>query len=74
MHYRIEFYSDLWKDWVYFDEKIYKVKEQAQSRIDEYKSHKTGLELRTTQITIINERPKRVSRKDMGTKITVEKA
>lgn len=64
MRFRIEFYSALWKDWIYFDQTFYKTEQQAQDRVNEYKDHKTGLKLRITQTTILDEKPRRTRSKD----------
>jgi hypothetical protein len=73
MHYQIEYYNKLWKDWLAFDQKFYKTEEQARKVADEYKQHKTGIQTRIIQTNILNEKPKRPSRKNLGTKVSTEK-
>jgi hypothetical protein len=74
MHYQIEYYNKLWKDWLAFDQLFYKTEEAARKRADEYKEHKTGIKIRIIQTTILDEKPKRTRRKSLGTKVSTEKA
>jgi hypothetical protein len=71
MHYQIEYYNKLWKDWLAFDQLFYKTEEQAQKRIDEYKESVPSIQIRIVQITILNKKQKRTSKKN--SKITVKK-
>jgi hypothetical protein len=74
MHYQIEYYNNLWKDWIAFDQLFYKTEEQAQKRIDEYKESVPEIKIRIVQTTILDEKPKRTRKRNMGTKVSVEKA
>jgi hypothetical protein len=58
MHYQIEYYNDLWKDWIAFDQKFYKTEEAARKVADDYKENKTGIKIRITQTTILDEKPR----------------
>lgn len=70
-HYQIEYYNNLWKDWIAFDQLFYKTEEQAQKRVNEYTEHKLGIKTRIVQTTILTDKPKR-SKKN-STKVTTEK-
>ena len=72
MHFRIEYYNDLWKDWLDFDQQFYKTEEQARKRIDEYKESVPDLQIRIIQTTILDEKPKR-ARKQNTQSIRVER-
>jgi hypothetical protein len=72
MHFRIEYYNDLWKDWLDFDQTFYKTKEQARKIADDYNENKTGIKLRIIQTTILDEKPKR-ARKQNTQSIRVER-
>ena len=72
MHFRIEYYNDLWKDWLDFDQQFYKTEEQARKRIDEYKESVPDLQTRIIQTTILDEKPKR-ARKQNTQSIRVER-
>lgn len=72
--YRIEYYNELWKDWIYFDTYFYVTKKDAQVRVKEYNNHDLDVKLRITKTTILDEKPRRTRRKDLGTKVTTEKA
>lgn len=74
MHYQIEYYNKLWRDWLAFDQQFYKTEEAARKVADDYKQNKTGIKLRITQTTILDEKPKRARKRDLGTKVTTEKA
>ena len=74
MHYQIEYYNKLWKDWLAFDQQFYKTEEAARKVADDFKQNKTGIKLRITQTTILDEKPKRTRRTDLGAKVTTEKA
>jgi len=74
MHYQIEYYNKLWKDWLAFDQQFYKTEEAARKVADEYKQNKTGTKLRITQTTILDEKPRRTRSKGLAGKVTVEKA
>ena len=73
-HYQIEYYNKMWKDWLAFDSLFYKTEEDAQKRIDEYKEHKLGIKTRIIQTTILDEKPKRTRKRNLGTKVSTEKA
>jgi hypothetical protein len=74
MHYQIEYYNKLWKDWLAFDQLFYKTEEQAQKRINEYKESVPDIQTRIVQTNILNEKPRRTRSKSMAGKISVEKA
>jgi hypothetical protein len=74
MHYQIEYYNKLWKDWLAFDQLFYKTEEDAQKRIDEYNEHKLGLKTRIIQTTILDEKPRRTRKRNLGPKVSTEKA
>jgi hypothetical protein len=73
-HYQIEYYNNLWKDWLAFDQLFYKTEEQAQKRIDEYKESVPKIKTRIIQTTILNEKPRRTRKRNLGTKVSTEKA
>ena len=74
MHYQIEYYNDLWKDWLAFDQKFYKTKEAVQKRVDEYKESVPKFKIRIVQTTILDEKPRQTRNRNRGTKVSVEKA
>jgi hypothetical protein len=74
MHYQIEYYNNLWKDWIAFDQLFYKTEEAARKVADDYKENKTGIKTRIIQTTILDEKPKKPRAKRVGPTITVEKA
>ena len=53
MIYKIQYYNKLWKDWISFDQKTYKIREDAQKRIKEYREYKTGIKLRILGLSIL---------------------
>lgn len=63
MYYQIEYYNDLWKDWLAFDQEFYKTEEAARKVADDYKQNKTGIKIRITQTTILDEKPRRARSK-----------
>ena len=73
-HYRIEYYNKMWKDWLDFDQTFYKTEEAARKVADDYKENGTGIKLRITQTTILDEKPRRTRTKGLAGKITTEKA
>jgi hypothetical protein len=73
MHYQIEYYNNLWKDWIAFDQLFYKTEEAARKVADEYKENKTGIKIRIIQTTILDEKPKKSRTKRVGPTVTVEK-
>jgi hypothetical protein len=73
-HYQIEYYNKLWKDWLAFDQLFYKTEEDAQKRIDEYNEHKLRIKTRIIQTTILDEKSKRTRKRNLGTKVSSEKA
>ena len=70
MHYQIEYYNKMWKDWIAFDQLFYKKAEDAQARIDEYKESVPEIKTRIVQTTILEEKPKL---KKSKTKVKTEK-
>jgi hypothetical protein len=73
-HYQIEYFNKLWNDWIAFDQLFYNTQEQAQKRIDEYKESVPGFQTRIIQTTILDEKPKRTGKRNLGTKVSTEKA
>jgi hypothetical protein len=73
-HYQIEYYNNLWKDWLAFDQLFYKNEEDAQKRINEYKESVPKIRTRIIQTTILNEKPRRTRKRNLGTKVSTEKA
>ena len=69
MHYQIEYYNKLWKDWLAFDQLFYKTEEAARKRIDEYKESVPNIKTRIVQTTILDEKPRRKSKRNLGTKV-----
>lgn len=74
MHFQIEYYNKLWKDWIAFDNHFYKTEEDAQKRVDEYNEHKLGTKTRIIQTTILDEKPRSTRKRNLGTKVSTEKA
>jgi ribosomal protein L23 len=74
MHFQIEYYNKLWKDWLAFDQLFYKTEEDAQKRIEEYKESIPEIKTRIIQTTILDEKPKKARAKRVGRTVTVEKA
>lgn len=72
MHFRIEYYNKMWKDWLDFDQMFYKTEEQARKRIDEYKESVPDFQTRIIQTTILDEKPKR-ARKQNTQSVRVER-
>jgi hypothetical protein len=70
VHYQIEYYNKIWKDWLAFDQLFYKTKEQAQKVINAYKPK---IKTRIVQTNILNEKPKKVRTERVGPTVTVEK-
>jgi hypothetical protein len=73
-HYQIEYYNKLWKDWIAFDQQFYKTEEAARKVADDYKQNKTGIKTRIIQTTILDEKPRQTRKRDLGTKVSTEKA
>jgi hypothetical protein len=71
--YKVEYYNKVWRDWLAFDQWFYETKEQAEKQIEFYKKKYPEFETRIAQIDIPDERPKRKARKNLGTKVSVEK-
>ena len=72
MHFRIEYYNDLWRDWLDFDQQFYKTEEQARKRIDKYKESVPDFQTRIIQTTILDEKPKR-ARKQNTQSVRIER-
>jgi hypothetical protein len=72
-HYQIEYYNKLWRDWIAFDQKFYQTEEQAQARINNYKESVPEIQTRIIQTTILDEKPRRPSKRNLGTKVSSEK-
>jgi hypothetical protein len=74
MHYQIEYYNKLWRDWIAFDQLFYKTEKEAQKIIDTYKQNVPEIKTRIIQTTILDEKPRRTRSKNLARKVTVEKA
>jgi len=74
MHYQIEYYNKLWRDWLAFDQLFYQTEQQAQAVIDSYKENIPDIKTRIIQTNILNEKPKKARTKRVGRTVTVEKA
>ena len=72
MHYQIEYYNKLWNDWLAFDQQFYKTEKHARKVADEYKQNKTGINIRITHTTILDEKPRR-TRKQNTQSVRVER-
>jgi hypothetical protein len=62
MHYQIEYYNKLWRDWLAFDQLFYQTKEEAQKVADKNKQYKTRIVL----TNILNEKPRRTNKKNLS--------
>jgi hypothetical protein len=74
MHYQIEYYNKLWRDWLAFDQEFYQTEEQAQKNIDAYKQNIPQIKTRIIQTNILNEKPRRTRSKNLAREVSVEKA
>jgi hypothetical protein len=74
MHYQIEYYNKLWKDWLAFDQLFYQTEQQAQAVIDKYKENIPDIKARIIQTNILNEKPRRTRSKNLARKVSIEKA
>jgi hypothetical protein len=74
MHYQIEYYNKLWKDWLAFDQLFYQTEQQAQAVIDSYKKNIPDIKPRIIQTNILNEKPKKARSRRVGRTVTTEKA
>jgi ABC-type Fe3+-hydroxamate transport system substrate-binding protein len=74
MHYQIEYYNKLWRDWLAFDQLFYQTEEQAQKIIDAYKQNIPEIKTRIIQTNILNEKLRRTRSKNLARKVSVEKA
>jgi len=74
MHYQIEYYNKLWKDWLAFDQLFYQTEQQAQAVIDSYKENIPDIKTRIIQTNILNEKPKKTRTRGVGRTVTTEKA
>jgi len=74
MHYQIEYYNQLWKDWLAFDQQFYQTEQQAQKVIDVYKQNIPKIKTRIVQTSILNEKPRQTRKRNLGTKVSAEKA
>jgi hypothetical protein len=72
MHFQIEYYNNLWKDWLAFDQEFYKTEEAARKVADDYKQNKTGIKIRITQTTVLDEKPRR-ARSKSSSSVRVER-
>jgi hypothetical protein len=74
MHYQIEYYNKLWKDWLAFDQLFYQTEQQAQTVIDSYKENIPDIKTRIIQTNILNEKPKKARSRRVGRTVSIEKA
>jgi len=74
MHYQIEYYNKLWRDWLAFDQLFYQNEQQAQAVIDSYKENIPDIKTRIIQTNILNEKPKKARTRRVGRTVTTEKA
>jgi hypothetical protein len=76
MHYQIEYYNKLWRDWLAFDQLFYKTEEDAQKAINYYIETRkpSNFQTKIIQTNILDEKPKKKPRKNLGAKVTTEKA
>jgi hypothetical protein len=72
-HYQIEYYNKLWRDWIAFDQEFYQTQEQAQTCINNYKESVPEIRTRIIQTTILDEKPRRTHKQNLGTTVSVEK-
>lgn len=72
MHFQIEYYNNLWKDWLAFDQQFYKTEEAACKVVHDYKQNRTGIKLRITQTTILDEKLRTARSKNIR-RVNVEK-
>lgn len=70
IHYQIEYYNKLWRDWIAFDQLFYKTEADAQKRIDEYKDSVPAIEMRIIRTEILVQKNKKQRKK---VKVTTEK-
>lgn len=68
MHYQIEYYNKVFKDWLAFDQWFYKTKEQAKKQIEFYKKEYSNFETRIVEIKILEKKPN-----TKKTKIAIDK-
>jgi hypothetical protein len=71
--YKVEYYNKVWKDWLAFDQWFYETKEQAEKQIEFYKKEYPEFKTRITQTTILDEKPRRPSKRNLGTNVSSEK-
>ncbi len=64
MHYQVEYYNKLWRDWLAFDQEFYQTEQQAQAVIDDYKKNIPDTKTRIIQTNILNEKPRRTRSKN----------
>jgi hypothetical protein len=74
MHYQIEYYNKLWRDWLAFDQLFYQTEEEAQKIIDAYKLNNPKIKTQIVQTNILNEKSRRTRKRNLGTKVSTEKA
>jgi len=72
-HYQIEYYNKLWRDWIAFDQEFYQTEEQARTCINNYKESVLEIQTRIIQTTILDEKPQRTRKRNLGTTVSVEK-
>jgi hypothetical protein len=68
--YQIEYFNDVWKDWLRVGPWAYLHKEQAEKAFEYYKTNHPDIEYRLAEY----EKPKRVRATNLGRKVTTEKA
>lgn len=69
MHYQIEYYNKVFKDWLAFDQWFYETKEQAEKQIEFYKKEYSNFETRIVEIKILEKKPNTKKTKIMIDKV-----
>lgn len=60
--YRLEYWNELWKDWIYFDQVFYRTEEQARKVEEDYKKNVPEINIRITKSEIL---PKKKRNKNL---------
>lgn len=67
--YQIEYYNKMWKDWLLFDQALYKTEKNAQLQIDTYRETNCKIKTRIIKTNIIAQK---VDKRKKRVKITTE--
>jgi hypothetical protein len=67
--YQIEYYNEVWKDWLRFSPWAFSNKEEAEKALEQYKTSYPDNEYKIAKY----EEPKQARVKNLGRKITTEK-